>query len=181
MDYPYATAHPRVAFRFSCYFSRAAASVYPKQGMFPGQWCLSYSRRIRVLARRSPQPDLSRHWPSFCMSPLCGRSIWPYPLPGILGIGALQVKFCPHDFDAMLVEPPPRISRSVTSLIVLIMPSPECKMVSLPVVAPTILPSQPAAWADAPVVVAVLRPCGAPTVSISCPARPPEMYVRSFL
>lgn len=66
-------------------------------------------------------------------------------------------------------------------LMVLMVPSPECRTVSLPLPTPTMLPSQPAAWAVAPVVVAVLRPVGAPTVRMSWPASPPDRYILSLL
>lgn len=63
-----------------------------------------------------------------------------------------------------------------------IVPSPEWSTVSFPVFEPSpTLPSQPAAAAAVPVVVDTLRPAGAPTVNISCPARPPERYVASLL
>lgn len=69
-------------------------------------------------------------------------------------------------------------------LIMLIAPSPECKIVSLPVFEPKpIDPNQPEADAAVlPVVVEVeLVPERPPTVSMSFPARPPERYDRSFL
>jgi len=67
-------------------------------------------------------------------------------------------------------------------LIALMVPSPECKTVSLPVLVPNpIDPSHPDAAAVALVVVEVLRPGWPPTVRIRFPASPPERYVRSFL
>lgn len=68
-------------------------------------------------------------------------------------------------------------------LMLLTVPSPECRTVSLPVLDPRpMLPSHPAAAAAAvPTVVEVLRPGWPPTVKMSWPASPPDRYVRSFL
>src|SRR4051794_8672347 len=64
-----------------------------------------------------------------------------------------------------------------------IVPSPECNTVSLPVLPlRPILPSHPDAAAAAELVFAFsLTPVRPPVVRISAPARPPDMYVLSFL
>lgn len=68
-------------------------------------------------------------------------------------------------------------------LIDVIVPSPECRIVSFPVFEPSPMdPSQPDAAAAALFVLASeLTPALPPTVQIKFPAVPPERYVRSFL
>ena len=68
-------------------------------------------------------------------------------------------------------------------LMAVMVPSPECKMVSLPPCPPRpIAPSHPCAACDAALVLALDRtPMGPPTVWINSPASPPDKYERSFL
>lgn len=113
-------------------------------------------------------------------SSVWGLSIWPMRFQASSASALSRCSFVrmilmPCSFSQTTYRP------DSDHLIVFIVPSPECRTVSLPLLAPTMLPSQPAACAVAPVVMAVLLPVGAPTVRMSCPERPPDKYILSCL